>query len=103
MKPRRPILRTFAAALIAGAFTCAALAPASPAFACPNCKESLPDGTREDGSGQPGDGGANVAGGFAWSVVFMMAMPFTLVAAAGGAVWYFHRRARHLGDLNDAA
>ena len=38
-----------------------------------------------------------IARGFNWSVLFMMAMPFTVVGVIGGSVYYQFRRAqRHL-------
>lgn len=34
-----------------------------------------------------------IAKGFNWSVLFMMAMPFTVFGAVGGTVFYQYRRA----------
>ncbi len=34
-----------------------------------------------------------IAKGFNWSVLFMMAMPFTVVGVIGGSVYYHFRRA----------
>ncbi|MCG9126340.1 hypothetical protein JT359_01950 [Candidatus Poribacteria bacterium] len=48
--------------------------------ACPACKEL----------DEP------IAKGFNWSVLFMMAMPFTVFAAVGGTVFYHFKR----GNLN---
>ena len=35
----------------------------------------------------------SIARGFNWSVLFMMAMPFTVVGVIGGSVYYYFRRA----------
>ena len=35
-----------------------------------------------------------LARGFYWGVLFLMAMPFAVVAVIGGWLWYAHRRAR---------
>ena len=34
-----------------------------------------------------------IARGFNWSVLFMMAMPFTVFGIVGGSVFYYYRRA----------
>ena len=46
------------------------LALASSAQACPNCKEAV--------ASQGGDA-ARLANGYSWSILLMMAMPFTLL------------------------
>lgn len=48
------------------------LGVASDGRACPNCREAV--------ANQAGDAGLQ-ANGFAWSILFMMAMPFTLLGA----------------------
>jgi hypothetical protein len=62
----------------------------STAQACPNCKDSLPNGqpASTDGAATP-----QVAQGYAWSIYFMLAVPFTLVAALGGAAYVVSKRA----------
>lgn len=35
-----------------------------------------------------------LARGFYWGVLFLMAMPFAVVASIGGWLWYAHRRCR---------
>jgi hypothetical protein len=35
-----------------------------------------------------------LARGFYWGVLFLMAMPFAVVASIGGWLWYAHRRGR---------
>jgi hypothetical protein len=46
------------------------LGVASDALACPNCKESL--------ASQDGDA-MRLANGYSWSIILMIAMPFTLL------------------------
>jgi hypothetical protein len=44
-----------------------------------------------------GTGGSEqdpLARGFYWGVLFLMAMPFAVVATIGGWLWYAHRRGR---------
>ena len=40
---------------------------------------------------------------FSWSILFMMAVPYTVVGAAGAWLYYMYRRApgRHRGDVID--
>jgi hypothetical protein len=40
---------------------------------------------------------------FSWSILFMMAVPYTVIGAAGAWLYYMHRRApgRHRGDVID--
>jgi TRAP-type mannitol/chloroaromatic compound transport system permease small subunit len=45
---------------------------ATDALACPNCREAV--------ANQAGDAGRQ-ANGYAWSILFMIAMPFTLLGA----------------------
>lgn len=44
------------------------------------------------GSGSPEHDA--LARGFYWGVLFLMAMPFAVVASIGGWLWYAHRRGR---------
>jgi hypothetical protein len=64
-KGTNPILWMFLASMLV------VLAIASPALACPNCKEAV--------SLQPGEM-AGVASGYNWSVVFMLTVPFSLLS-----------------------
>jgi hypothetical protein len=48
---------------------------AEPALACPTCKETLANGT------------SNIARGYAWSIIFMLSMPFLTF---GGLSLYFY-------------
>jgi hypothetical protein len=50
------------------------LAATSPAPACPNCKEAV--------AAQPTEV-ASMARGYNWSVLLMLAMPFTLLGTGG--------------------
>ncbi len=60
------------------------VAVASVAEACPGCKQALAEG----------DSGQNVAKGYFWSILFMMAMPFTIVGTFGTCAYFQVRRAR---------
>lgn len=60
-------LRTIATASVLGL----ALMPTDEARACPNCKEAV--------ANQAGGDAARLADGYSWSILVMMAMPFTLL------------------------
>jgi hypothetical protein len=60
-----------------------ALAVAADAFGCPNCKDAV-DTSDPDG--------LNVARGYFYSILLMLAMPFTLVGSFGCYVWREMRR-----------
>ena len=51
-----------------------ALIAPSPALACPNCKEAV---ANQD------DDAMRLANGYSWSILVMMAMPFTLLGTGG--------------------
>jgi hypothetical protein len=70
-----------AVALLAGA--------ASAAAACPSCKEALGTSARWQSA-------------FNASVLFMMSMPFAVVAVVAGAVYRANRRKR-LGEASETA
>ena len=74
---RRNVLPAIAAIAVMVVF-CAA------ADACPNCAK---------GMAEQSDGGDLVAG-FQWSILFMMAMPFTILSFFGGYVYLEVRRAK---------
>jgi hypothetical protein len=78
MKPLRT-LRVFAVALVLLA-TLAVRAPA-----CPNCKEAV--------SAQPSDM-AGMARGYNWSVLVMLAVPFTLLCTGTSMVVWASRTGR---------
>ena len=63
----------------------------SVAAACPNCSDGLSEQT---------DGGDWVAGYF-WSILFMMAMPFTIFTAIGGYMYREVRKARSVKERDD--
>jgi uncharacterized membrane protein len=58
----------------------------STAGACPTCKAALEEGHN------------NVARGYFWSILFMMAMPFTLLASFSGYMYIEIRRAKRATD-----
>ena len=58
---------------------------ASDVWACPTCKEGI---SGDDPLSQAR------ASGYFYSILFMMAMPFVLVASFGGAAYYSIRRAQ---------
>ncbi len=62
---------------------------ADPLWACPTCKETL-------ASHDPA--GSSVARGYYWSILFMMAMPFTLFSLLGGYFYWEVRKARQRGS-----
>ena len=57
---------------------------AQPALACPGCKEAVANQR----------GGGDWTSGYMWSILFMMSMPFTLLAAFSGYMYWEVRRAR---------
>lgn len=58
---------------------------ASVAAACPTCKEGL---AQNDPQGQA------LAAGYAYSVLFMMSMPYIVLGTFGSVAYYSIRRAR---------
>ena len=60
-----------------------ALVVAADAFGCPNCKDAV-DTSDPDG--------LNLARGYFYSILLMLAMPFTLVGSFGCYVWREMRR-----------
>jgi hypothetical protein len=82
------LARTFTVALIATALVVGRALP-SAAQSCAMCGSALSD----DPLGRA----------FSWSILFMMAVPYTVVGAAGAWLYYMHRRApgRHRGDVID--
>ena len=55
------------------------------ASACPTCKAAL-----ASHDGQQGD----IVGGFMWSILFMMGMPFFILGSLSGLFYWQVRRAR---------
>jgi hypothetical protein len=71
--------------LIAAAVLALVLLVVSVAAACPNCKEGL---AQNDPHGQ------SIAAGYYYSILFMMAMPFTILGTFGSLAYLSIRRAR---------
>ena len=61
---------------------------ASEAFGCPNCKDGIAATDPE---------GLNLARGYFYSILLMLAMPFTLVGSFGAYVWREMRRQKRSG------
>ena len=87
-----------ALAFILAAVACLFIAVPS-AQACPNCSAAVADTGGLDWNGGTGaDGevvaaGPSLAAGFNYSIVFMLAVPYTLAAGFGGA-FYWHMKKR---------
>jgi hypothetical protein len=60
-----------------------ALVAAADAFGCPNCKDAVDTSDPE---------GLNLARGYFYSILLMLAMPFTLAGSFGCYVWREMRR-----------
>jgi len=58
---------------------------ASVAAACPTCKEGLAENDPH---------GRSIAAGYFYSIMFMMAMPFTILGTFGGLAYISIRRAQ---------
>src|SRR5580704_6526374 len=83
MRARKPrswsmLLRPSLAALVL-------LCLAHTALACPTCKAGL-------GAHDPAHG--DLVSAYMWSILFMMSMPFTLLASFGGYCYWLVRKAR---------
>lgn len=83
MNSRAKISRTRRVAIAFMALLLIAFA-AQPAAACPTCKQALADGSN----------GGDVVGGYFWSIVFMMSMPFAILGAMSTYFYVQVRRAR---------
>ena len=82
------LIRRFAAvACRALVVSCAVLAASATAWACPGCKEALASS----------DGG-DLVGGFFWSILFMMGMPFAIFGTFAGSMYMAVRRARSAAE-----
>lgn len=69
------------------------------AWACPMCSENLPTGVE---SSTPSDGETvetevSLAAGFYYSILLMLAVPFTLMLSLGGAMYFHSRKAAAAG------
>ena len=65
-----------------------AFVAAGEAFGCPNCKDGIAATDPE---------GLNVARGYFYSILLMLAMPFTLAGTFGAYVWREMRRQQQAG------
>ena len=65
----------------------------SDAWGCPTCKDGLQAADSE---------GANIARGYFYSILLMIAMPFTLAGSFGLYVWREMRRQQHAEGSNAA-
>lgn len=85
--PRRtPIrLRWQRSAASAGLALVVVAAAATAAWACPNCKDAVNTSDPD---------GLNLARGYFYSILLMLAMPFTLAGSFGCYVWREVRRQR---------
>jgi heme/copper-type cytochrome/quinol oxidase subunit 2 len=70
----------------------AVLLSASAASACPMCKAALANA----------EGQGDLVSGFFWSILFMMSMPFTLLASFSGYMYLQVRRARAAQGISPA-
>lgn len=64
------------------------------AFGCPNCKDAVNTSDPD---------GLNVARGYFYSILLMLAMPFTLVGSFGAYVWREMRRQKAASATGEAA
>lgn len=69
--------------LLAGLFVVALCA--ADALGCPNCKDSL---------SQNDPGATGLVQGYFWSILFLLAMPFTILAGMSAYFYLLVRRAR---------
>ena len=67
---------------------------AADALGCPNCKDAF-------ATGDPA--AANVARGYFYSILLMLAMPFTLAGTFGAYVWREMRRQQRAGGTDQPA
>jgi uncharacterized paraquat-inducible protein A len=78
-------------ALLAMLFALLITLQAEVAWACPGCKQALATADGEQ---------ANMVNGYYWSILFMLAMPFTLLALFGGSMYLAVRKARKQAALS---
>ena len=78
MRPGKPALRPVVAVLLI-----VAVCVGAEALGCPNCKDAVNTSDPD---------GLNVARGYFYSILLMLAMPFTLVGSFGAYVWREMRR-----------
>lgn len=66
---------------------------ASAAHACPTCGA---------GYSEAGEAGQKMLNGWFWSIIFMMSMPFAIVASLGGYMYWIVRKARRTRETEPA-
>lgn len=74
--------------MLAGAVLLASLLVAGDAFGCPNCKDAVNTSDPE---------GLNLARGYFYSILIMLAMPCTLISSFGIYVWREMQRQKRAG------
>ena len=79
--------------MLTGTVLLACLLVAGDAFGCPNCKDAVNTSDPE---------GLNVARGYFYSILIMLAMPFTLISSFGIYVWREMQRQKRSGLLPTA-
>jgi hypothetical protein len=84
-------MRRFSTIVVLAGFL--ALAAAADAFGCPNCKDGVNTSDPE---------GLNVARGYFYSILLMLAMPFTLAGSFAAYVWREMRRQKRLAELGES-
>lgn len=89
---RKPAVRAFAnrrrwqrTALVIAAVLLATALTATDAWACPMCKAALGSSGRNHG---------DWVGGFFWSILFMLSMPFLILGGLSGYMYWLVRQAR---------
>lgn len=73
---------------------CGCLLLVGDAAACPSCKAAI-------ASSKAGQG--DLVGGFFWSILFMMSMPFVLLGSFSGLMYWQVRKARRAAAAADAS
>ena len=85
MKEHRQSSLSFVRCALVLTLLVAVVSAATPALACPTCKDGLAE---SDPTTQA------MARGYFYSILFMMAMPFVIIGTFGGAAYLSIRRAR---------
>ena len=80
-------MRRFRLALVLAGLV--AVVAAADALGCPNCKDAVNTSDTE---------GLNIARGYFYSILLMLAMPFTLAGSFAAYVWREMRRQKRVAD-----
>ncbi len=86
----RGLVRRAGATALVVAVVLAALLTATDAWACPMCKAAL---------GSQGRGHGDLVGGFFWSILFMLSMPFLILGGLSAYMYWLVRQARQLNRV----